>query len=250
MTDDFAHDEYSDYLAELGLEDGPLDKESKRLAYEFFERGEAALVDAGFGPTQITSFLSRKAVQKEIERLRVVFNERDEVVEKVRFRSKLGLVKLVPLAIHVLGRALVGEDAPEGEQAPTPPAKQQVDTAKEVLYMLGVHRDASDTGAGTYVFDNRSVNLQAEDPSLLEDTSEAAERRTHMLSVLKRVQRIKLDSGASVGETLNELKEGKHLKTDKPLSGKPKKKTRANKKKGKKSKKKTRAKDKTLTPKE
>jgi len=145
-----------------------LSPHERGLIRRLFERGPIALFDEGLSEAEIASFLARPEVKDELTRLHQAFEEREVTSERVRFHAKMHLASLAPLAISVIAKGLQGdkeeirdEHGNIIEPAEPGPSPHQISLAKDVLVMLGVHKDFEKDIQieGDTIVDARSVQI-------------------------------------------------------------------------------------------
>lgn len=193
-----------------------LSPRDRRVVRDYFDRGYQALQDARYTVDEIEIFLGRPEVAAELQRLSDAFDERKSQLERVRHHIKFDLAKLSPLAVSVLQRALIGFQETRDEDGnlvqTVPPDKQQVETARDLLKLLGIDKDYDDVsdagGSITALADQRGIHLHLGDSEIGADSAEGAERREGIRRFLSSVLDVAKANAAEEREIIVEAKSG------------------------------------------
>lgn len=182
-----------------------LSGEEREVCKQLVLKGEDYLRDElGWKYEQKTAFLEKKSVQRELERLTRLYNDRSQVQEKTIFFAQLEINKMVPESLRLLALALRGEypdprDA-TGATIISPPTDAQVRAALEVLDRSKIGGRAEWSAATAKpIIDARSVTVNIGDKSSDLDAVDSRERLRTFLDMVTR----KLEK---VGETVNAKK--------------------------------------------
>lgn len=202
----------------------PLSPDEKTLCRELAIHGEDYLreVRPDWDIEKRSDFLSKKSVQYEIAYLTESFNKRDDIGEKVAFFAQKETFKMVPFALRILQRQLVGEttDPTTGEVTNVPPTREQYTAALSVIDMTGVKRSWTEKTFGI----GGDVNVQMNSVSFAtegvdkDDLDEVTkrERIRNLLSVvLSKVNKAEkaMDSGKGKIKTPTAIIEAEAVKS-------------------------------------
>lgn len=111
------------------------------------------------GPDQIASFVRRKAVRNEIERLKRQYEDRTGIQERTQFFAQLKLNAMVPAAVNILAKSLRGAYKDGNGELVAPPARGQLDAALEVLNRANIQGAKWGGNDQTPTIDARSVSI-------------------------------------------------------------------------------------------
>lgn len=112
----------------------PLTPDEIRLAKKFMAHGESALFSEGLSEADVRDFLNRSEIQYFLRTLYKDFEFKDSRRERMQYYALNELEKLIPQAISIVARSLIGmRPSSMDENADLPPSGQQYQAAVELL---------------------------------------------------------------------------------------------------------------------
>jgi hypothetical protein len=172
-----------------------LSSEDKQLVRQIATTGEHVLREKGWDKRKREEFMRRSDVLRELKAINESFQDREGIVDRVKFLGVLDNSKMVAQALNIRRRALfAGEKLADGTVV-EPPTDQQLLIANDVLNRAGI--DASDLGgtssmaiAGDVTIN--ALNVGGENMSHSDGVAMREKLRTMIQSLLsKNVKQIK-----------------------------------------------------------
>ena len=172
-----------------------LSNEDKQLVRQIATSGEHVLREKGWDKRKREEFMRRSDVMRELKAINEAFQDREGIVDRVKFLGVLDNSKMVAQALNIRRRALfAGEKLADGTTV-EPPTDQQLAIANDVLNRAGI--DASDLGgtssmaiAGDVTIN--ALNVGGENMSHSDGVAMREKLRTMIQSLLsKNVKQIK-----------------------------------------------------------
>jgi hypothetical protein len=126
--------------------DGPLTDEDKKHCKELVIKGFHYFDELGWSQEKESNFLARISVRREIDQLLGALQDADAMQERHRFFARLRMLSMLPAALVVIQRTLVGLNVPDdkrGEAMKQLPTPEQYSAARDVVEWCGVSNRAS-----------------------------------------------------------------------------------------------------------
>lgn len=222
-VDDFTDEEVEDL--EYAITDGasderevadrrihPLTNEEREICVQVKVKGVDYLrYELRWSSVKIKAFLSRVAVQAEMEYLERSYNDRSGIQERTRFFSQIRINQMVPAAIATVARALRGDVMDESGEITRAPSRAQYEAACMILDRADIAGNKTDVADQMPKVDSRSVNIYLGDD---EDEFEDSERisRDKVRGVLDDVMSVVKDGDGKKKKRAKKKKRRKKAK--------------------------------------